>query len=95
MRGKAYRIHVDAKKKKRLIKIISYRNRPLVGDIKYKWDKDLEDVGMPIGVYVKRPKHSKMQKYLKTQSKRTVRRSKKFPDGNCYKKCIEYTWEFW
>lgn len=32
---------------------------------------------------------------IKRQTKRKVRRSESFPNGNGYRKCIEYQWQFW
>ena len=47
------------------------------------------------GKHIKRPKNSNKQKFLKRQSRRLVRRSEPFPNGNSYRKCMEYRWHFW
>ena len=82
-----------AKKKKRLINIVnSYKVRPRVGEIDYT---QVDGEYTPLGNYVKFPKHSKMQKYLKRQSNSMVRRSDLTYNGNSYRKMMEYKWHFW
>jgi hypothetical protein len=93
MRGRAYRRTVKAKKDRRLRRILhDCRCTPYAGYIRYDW---IDGVRQPVGDYIRYPKHSNMQKYLKRLSNRTVRRSKTFPRGNAYRKCIEYRWQFW
>ena len=93
MRGKAYRRDMENKKERRLRKIIAKRHSgPLVGYIPHEW---IDGVWQPLGDYIRRPKNSNIQKYLKRQLRRKVRRSDPFPNGNSYRKCIEYKWQFW
>jgi hypothetical protein len=93
MRGKAYRRMMEMKKKHRLVKIVTaYGYLPRAGYIECGW---VDGVWQPIGKYIKYPKNSDKQKYLKRQSKRLVRRSEPFPNGNTYRKCMEYQWHFW
>ena len=93
MRGKAYRRDMKAKKDQRLRKIIDKcRPKPSVGTISHAW---IDGVWQPVRDYIKYPKNSNIQKYLKRQTKRKVRRSEPFPNGNGYRKCIEYRWQFW
>ena len=93
MRGKAYRRDMQDKKERRLREIITHRHSgPLVGYIRFEWN---DGVRQPAGDYIRYPKNSNIQKYLKRQSKRKVRRSEPFKNGNSYRKCIEYKWQFW
>ena len=93
MRGKDYRRDMQDKKDRRLRKIIARRHSgPLVGYIPREWN---DGVCQPAGDYIRYPKNSNIQKYLKRQSRRKVRRSAPFQNGNSYRKCIEYKWQFW
>ena len=93
MRGKAYRRYMQSKKDRRLRKIINeYHRRPTVGYITHAW---IDGVWQPVGDYIRFPKNSNIQKYLKRQSRRKVRRSDTFQNGNSYRKCMEYKWQFW
>ena len=93
MRGKAYRRKMTAKKEHRLKTVLTtYRRMPCGGYVECDW---VDGVWQPVGKYIKRPKNSNKQKYLKRQSRRLVRRSEPFPNGNGYRKCMEYKWEIW
>ncbi len=93
MRGKAYRRDMQVKKDRRLRKIIAHRHSgPLVGYIPHEW---IDGVCQTAGDYIRYPKNSNIQKYLKRQLRRKVRRSAPFQNGNSYRKCIEYKWQFW
>jgi hypothetical protein len=92
-RGKAYRRRMKAKKDRRLLKIVTdYGSLPRVGSIERGW---IDGVWQPTGTHIHFPKNSNVQKYLKRQSNRLVRRSAPFPNGNAYRKCMEYRWHFW
>ena len=92
MRGKAFRRDMQNKKDQRLREIIvQCRCKPSAVSITYTW---IDGVWQPVGDYIKYPKNSNIQKYLKRQTKRKVRRSEPFPNGNGYRKCIEYQWQF-
>ena len=93
MRGKAYRRDMEAKNDRRLRKIITEcRGTPSVGCIEREW---VDGVLQPVGDHIRYPKNSNIQKYLKRQSRCKVRRSAPFQNGNSYRKCIEYKWQFW
>jgi hypothetical protein len=94
MRGRAYRRSMRKTKDIRLRKIIKGRRYTLhAGYISYDW---VDGEFVPIhGDYIRYPKHSNMQKYLKRQSKRKVRRSSLLLQGNNYRKVMEYRWEFY
>ena len=94
MRGKAYRRRMRKTKDIRLRKIIKGRRYTLhAGYIPYDW---VDGVWVPTdGDYIRYPKNSNMQKYLKKQSKRKVRRSKLPLQGNNYRKVMEYRWKFY
>lgn len=93
MRGKAYRRDMQDKKDRRLRKIINKRHRnPSAGYIVHAW---IDGVWRPVGDYIRYPQNSKIQKHLKRQSKRKVRRSEPFQNGNSYRKCMEYRWQIW
>ena len=93
MRGYAYRRTMKEKKDRKLRKILNdCRYTPHAGRIEYGW---ADGVWQPVKEYVQYPKNSNMQKYLKRQSNRKVRRSDPFPNGNGYRKCMEYQWQFY
>lgn len=93
MRGKVYRRAMKSRKQARLREIIGvYHGGPRVGYIAHSW---IEGEWQPKGAYIRYPKNSNIQKHLKRQSKRKVRRSESFQNGNSYRKCIEYRWQFW
>lgn len=93
MRGKAYRRYMKDKKDRRSRKMIGECHcKTSVGYITHAW---IDGVWQPAGDYIRYPKNSNIQKYLKRQSKRKVRRSDPFPNGNGYRKCMEYQWQFW
>ena len=93
MRGKAFRRDMQHKKDRRLREIIIHcRPKPSAGSITHAW---IDGTWRPVGDYIRHPKNSNIQKYLKKQTKRKVRRSESFPNGNGYRKCIEYQWQFW
>ncbi len=93
MRGRAYRRSMAEKKEDRRIKIVTtYGYLPRAGYIQCGW---VDGVWEPIGNHIKYPKNSNRQKYLKRQSRRLVRRSEPFSNGNSYRKCLEYQWHFY
>ena len=93
MHRKAYRRDKEVKKERRLRKIITEcRCTPSVGYIDREW---VDGVYQPVGDHIRYPKNSNIQKYLKRQSKRKVRRSEPFQNGNSYRKCTQYKWQFW
>ena len=93
MRGKAYRRDQRAKKERRRRQIINeFHRRPSVGYITRAW---IDGALQPVGDYIRYPKNSNIQKYLKRQTRRKVRRSEPFAKGNSYRKCLEYRWQFW
>ena len=93
MRGRAYRRYMERKHKRRLIKIITTCHpKPWIGGFKHV-KKDGE--WTIVESHIKYPKNSNIQKYLKRQSRRLIRRSGEIPNGNSYKKYMEYKWIFW
>ena len=91
MRNRAYRRRMKDKKDNRLRQIITKCGYiPHAGYI--DWD-EVDGVWQPTGKYIKYPKNSDAQKYLKKQSNRRVRRSADLPQkGNGYRKRSEYWW---
>ena len=53
------------------------------------WDK-VDGVWKPVGKYIKYPKGSNRQKFLKRQSNRAARRMELPTKGNGYRKCFDY-----
>lgn len=93
MRGRAYRRLETAKKNRKRLRIVTaFHPSPRAGSV--EWGR-VDGVWQPTGTHIKYPKNSNMQKYLKRQSRRKVRRSEPFPNGNSYRKCMEYRWQFW
>jgi hypothetical protein len=72
--------------------LMARRYTPHAGSIECDW---VDGVWQPVGSYIKYPKNSSMQKYLKRESNRKVRRMAIIPNGNGYRKCMEYWWEFY
>lgn len=92
-RRKAYRRYMESKKNRRLRKIITECHcMPRVGYIEREW---VDGVLQHVGDHIRYLKNSNIQKYLKRQTRRKVRRSETFPNGNGYRKCVEYKWTFW
>ena len=92
MRGRDYRRRMNAKKERRLKTILTtYCRVPRAGYVECDW---VEGEWKPVGKYIKRPKNSHKQKFLKRESRRLVRRSEPFPNGNSYRKCMEYRWHY-
>jgi hypothetical protein len=83
---------MQEKKDIRLRGIIAKCRYPHAGYILYGW---VEGVWTPIGDYIRYPKNSNMQKYLKRRSKRRIRRINQPLQGNSYRKYMEYWWEFY
>lgn len=92
MRGKAFRRYMAYKKKSKRIKILEFNYSLRVGNIDYGWDDGEWKI---TGKYVKYPRNSNVQKYLKRQSNRLIRRTESLPGGNGYRKYMEYKWELW
>lgn len=93
MRRYAYSRTMKAKKDRRLRKILSNcRYTPHAGYVECNW---VDGVWQQVREYIQYPKNSNMQKYLKRQSNRKVRRSETVPNGNSYRKCMEYRWQFY
>ena len=93
MRGKAYRRYMQEMKNRQLLKILTEcRYTPNAGYVEHAW---VDGTWQVVGNHIKYPKNSKMQKYLKRKSKRKVRRTEFLPNGNSYRKCMEYRWEFY
>jgi hypothetical protein len=82
-----------AKKDRRLRKILNdCCYTPHAGSAEFG---GVDGAWQPVKEYIQYPKNSNMQKYLKRQSNRKVRRSEAFPNGNSYRKCMEYRWRFY
>lgn len=91
MRNGAYRRAMKAKKDKKLRKIINEYTgyAPHIGYI--DWDY-VDGVWQPVGKYVKYPKNSAKQKFLKRQTNKKIRKSDISHKGNDYRKHYEYWW---
>ena len=93
MRGKAYRRRVKKKNHDRLLSIIT-GNRYIsqAGYLHYGY---VDGEWKPIENHILYPKNSNIQKFLKRQSRRKVRRSDQLFQGNSYRKHMEYKWELY
>lgn len=91
MRNGAYRRAMKAKKDKKLRKIINEHTgyAPHIGYI--DWDY-VNGVWQPVGKYVKYPKNSAKQKFLKRQTNKKIRKLDISHKGNDYRKHYEYWW---
>lgn len=89
--GRAYRRSMKKKKKDRLMKIIinATEYNPAVG---YVDCEKIDGKWKPVGRYIKYPKNSKAQRYLKKQSNKKARKTALPPKGNEYRKHFEYWW---
>lgn len=89
--GRAYRRETRKRKKEKLMCIMTYGNKPGIGYTEWGWK---DGVYQPIGNYIKFPKNSNRQTFLKTYSNRKVRRYKgDIRNGNSYRRHFDYAWE--
>lgn len=73
------------------MRIMTYGYKPGIGYTEWGWK---DGVCQPIGNYIKYPKNSNRQTFLKTYSNRKVRRYKgDIHNGNSYRRHFDYAWE--
>jgi hypothetical protein len=87
--GREYRKMMKLKKKKSLIEIINRRYIPWAGWI--DWG-EVDGKWVQTGKFVKYPKSSNTQRYLKKVSNKKVRKAQDLKSGRSYRKIIEYWW---
>ena len=89
--GRAYRRSREKIKTKRLFEIISNGYNPARGYVKHHLDENGEWIP---NSYIRYPKHSHPQKFLKGYSNKVIRRNSESlpPKGNHYRRLIEYWW---
>lgn len=94
-KGIAYRRFMKRVKTKRLINIIENCGyAPHIGWVAESPNVDME--GNPCGVYIKYPRNSKFQKFLKNQTSRKIRHNFDLPlKGNKYRRVVDYWWELY
>ena len=94
IRNRGYRRRVKHRKERRLRNIILKWSgySPHIGYI----EEDLIDgKWVPVGKYVKYPRNSNAQRFLKRRTNRAARRCDLPPKGNSYRKCKEYWWDLY
>lgn len=87
--GSEYRRAMKVKKRDDLLKIIDHTYKPTVAWV--DWDYE-NGVWTRVGKYIKYPKNSNKEKFLKKLSNRRIRRSGELYRGNQYRKQSEYWW---
>lgn len=94
MRSIVYRRKMKRQKVDRLRNIIvgSHTYAPHIGYIDYGY---INGQWQPIGNYIKYPKNSNKQKFLKKQTNKRIRRAKVLVKGNAYRKYLDYWWEMY
>ena len=90
--GKAYRRMMTVRHQKERMRIV--RRVYFSGAGYVDWDV-VDGKFQPVGTYVKYPKNSNAQRYLKTCANRTVRRRKESFRGGQYRKCFDYQWNLY
>jgi len=90
--GSEYRRAMRIKHRDDLMAILDLGYKPYVGWADWEW---VDGVWKRTGTYIKFPRDSRKEKYLKKCANRHVRRSKEIYRGNQYKKCYEYWWQLY
>lgn len=90
--ARAQRRRMTAKHKKKLLRYADRRCLPWAGYTKWhRWRSG----GFPPARYARYPKNSNLQRHLKRQSNRVIRRRKGLHQHGQYRKCFEYQWSLW
>lgn len=91
--GSAYRRMMKRQKQERLYRIVTGSYIPHAGYV--DWDFVNGEL-RPVGKYLKYPKNSNCQQWLKKETSRRVRNCKELPrKGNYYRRLLDYWWELY
>lgn len=90
--GKAYRRAMTRKRRDERLRIAKKCRLSPAGYV--DWD-EVDGKWQPVGKYVKYPRNSNAQQYLKRCSSKAVRRRKELFRGNQYRKCFDYQGLLW
>lgn len=89
-RSRAYRREMKRKKYKRLRKIVTSSYVPHVGFV--EWEL-VDDHLVPVGKYIKYPKNSNKERWIKRETSRKARKYNHFPTkGNKYRRLFDFWW---
>lgn len=92
IRNRGYRRRVKCRKERRLRNIIS-RGSGYSPHIGYITLDKVDGKWIYVGKYIKHPKNSNAQRFLKRRTNRAARRCDLPLKGNSYRKCKEYWWD--
>ena len=88
--GTAYRREMRVRKNDRLMRIVTRSYIPHAGYIDYGFDGDTL---LHSGKYIKYPKNSNCQRWIKRETSRRFRNCKNLPKkGNHYRRLFDYWW---
>jgi len=87
-----YRRYMNAVKDKRLRKILNYGYIPHAGWVEHDF---VDGEHVCVGRYIKYPRNSNAQRFLKRYSNRIVRKSPISRKGAGYKKLFDYWWSLY
>ena len=89
-RSWGYRREQEQKRFKHLYKIVTSSYVPHAGYVDWSFEGDRF---VPTGKYIKYPKNSNCQRWMKRETSRRARRSKNLPPkGNHYRRLFDYWW---
>lgn len=94
IRNRGYRRRVKRKKERKLRNVILRGSgySPHIGFIEMEF---VDGQWVDTGKYVKYPKNSKAQQFLKRKTNKAARKCDLPPKGNSYRKCKEYWWDLY
>ena len=90
--GKAYRRAMGEKHRDERMRIAKRTRLSPAGYVDWA---EVDGKYQPVGKYVKYPRNSAAQQYLKRCSGKAVRRRRELFQGNQYRKCFDYQWMLW
>lgn len=90
--GKAYRRKMKVKRRDDLMRIVKRCRLSPAGYVDWA---EVDGAWKPVGKYIKYPRNSNAQQYLKRCANKAVRRRNELYRGNQYRKCFDYQWLLW
>lgn len=87
--GRAYRRVMLKQKTNRLMKIVNSSYIPHAGYVDWGW---VDNEWVQVGKYVKYPKNSNKQRWMKRYTSRVSRKTDLPQKGNAYRRCFDYWW---
>lgn len=87
--GRAYRRIMKKSKEKRIMSIVNRYYIPHAGYVDWGW---VDNEWVQVGKYVKYPKNSNKQRWMKRYTSRVSRKTDLPQKGNAYRRCFDYWW---